>query len=91
MSLETQIDSLIEAARKVIESDFSPSSLSKWRSEAFDCVTHLMGPDHTCTRYFEACVEEGKGGAGSRDALAMLAAELEADKTSRSPDGKREH
>ena len=69
MSLQRQIDSLIEAGWDVIESDFSPMSIERWRSQAFDCVTHMVGPDHGCARYFEECVNR----AGSDHRLTTLA------------------
>jgi hypothetical protein len=53
MSLERHIDSLIEAGWEVIESDFSPNSIDRWRSQASDCITYLMGPDDGYARYLQ--------------------------------------
>jgi hypothetical protein len=59
MVVENLIDDLIEAGRYVLESDFDLKALSNWRKEAFQCVSALMGPDHTCTQYFKDFVNGG--------------------------------
>lgn len=53
MAFEQMIDDLIKAGWYVLESDFDSKALSNWRKEAFECVTALMGPDHTYTQYFK--------------------------------------
>ncbi len=58
MLVDNMIDDLIEAGWYVLESDFDLKALSNWRKEAFECVTALMGPDHTYTQYFKDFVRE---------------------------------
>jgi hypothetical protein len=63
MGVESRIDDLIEAGWYVLESDFDLNALSNWRKEAFNCVTVLMGPEHTYTQYFKDFMKEtAKGG-----------------------------
>ncbi len=71
MSLERQIDSLIEAGWKVIESDFSPTSIDKWRCQAFDCVTYLMGPEHGCSQHFREYLTKEPNTGGLDDNPVM--------------------
>lgn len=71
MSLQRQIDSLVEAGWKVIESDFSPTSIDTWRSQALDCVTQLMGPDHGCARHFREYLNRAQNSDDLEDKLCM--------------------
>lgn len=55
-----KIDDLIEAGWHVLESDFDPGAFKKWKKEAFECVTALVGPDHPYAQYFSQFVLEPK-------------------------------
>lgn len=58
MSPEQQIDALIDAGWRVIESDFSEAAFEKWRKEALRCLISLCGPDHPYTDFFKGKVLE---------------------------------
>lgn len=53
MLVERKIDHLIEAGWQVLLSDFDEAAFALWRKEALKCVTALMGPNHTYTKYFQ--------------------------------------
>lgn len=52
MSLEKQIDDLIEAGWKVIDADFDPVAFEVWKKRRVTCLSTLLGSDHTYTRFF---------------------------------------
>lgn len=52
MVLEKRIDDMIEAGWHVLASDFAPEAFDQWRAEASKCLSALLGPDHTDTRWF---------------------------------------
>ena len=66
MSVEQQIDDLIEAGWSVLDSDFDPIAFQRWRRKAFDCLTAVVGPDHVYTRHFANFARHG----GKTDLLA---------------------
>jgi hypothetical protein len=66
MLVESKIDHLIEAGWHVLLSDFDTSAFAVWRKEALECVTALMGPNHTYTKYFQDFVH----GDDTRDVLS---------------------
>lgn len=53
-----KIDDLIEAGWDVLESELDASAFKKWKREAFNCVTALVGPDHPYAQYFNEFVVE---------------------------------
>ena len=53
-----EINSLIDAGWRVIESDFSEEAFIKWRKEALKCLTLLCGPQHPYTDLFESKILE---------------------------------
>jgi hypothetical protein len=57
MKAENQIDELIMAGWRVVDSDFDPAAFKHWRFKAFDCLTAMLGPDHYYTKYFERFVK----------------------------------
>jgi hypothetical protein len=59
MSVEQQIDDLIEAGWFMLESDFDPVAFQNWRRKAVDCLTVVVGPDHGYIRQFENFVRQG--------------------------------
>lgn len=66
MTVVEKIDDAIEAGWNVLESDLDPSAFKRWRREAFECVTALVGPDHPYSKYFRQFVVEPE----SRNLLA---------------------
>ncbi len=52
MSFERQIDDLIEAGWKVIDSDFDPVAFQLWRKRCLTCLSALLGSDHSYTGFF---------------------------------------
>ena len=52
MPINTQINALIEAGWRVLESDFSEAAFRNWRKEALNCLTLLSGEDHPYTDHF---------------------------------------
>lgn len=50
MKAENQIDELIMAGWRVVDSDFDPVAFHLWRLKAFDCLTAMFGPDHVYTQ-----------------------------------------
>ena len=53
MTLEAQIDALIEAGWRVLESNFDEAAFLHWRSRSHECLKVLLGPRHTYTEHFE--------------------------------------
>lgn len=58
MSVEDRIDALIEAGWCMLDSDFDPRAFRRWRLTALDCLSDLLGPNHTYTLYFRTLVEQ---------------------------------
>ena len=52
MSAEHQIDELIHTGWRVLATDFSETEFRRWRRQAAECLTTLLGADHEDTRYF---------------------------------------
>lgn len=57
MSIERQIDDLIESGWDVLNSNFDPIVFQNWRNQAADCIVALLGPHHTYTEYFNSFVQ----------------------------------
>ena len=62
MQMNDQIDVLIKAGWRVLQSDFSEVAFGRWRKEALECVTLLYGPDHPYTDYFKSRIPEPEPG-----------------------------
>ena len=60
MDLKTRLDQLIEAAWRVIETDFDPVVFQQWRAHALACVTEMVGPDHYYTHCFREYVQDAR-------------------------------
>lgn len=58
MYAEDAIDRLIEAGWYMLDSEFDPTAYQNWKERAYECVSTLMGPKHTYTRYLRQFVEE---------------------------------
>ena len=56
MSAEHQIDELIHVGWRVLATDFNETEFRRWRRQAFECLTTLLGADHKDTRYFRNCL-----------------------------------
>jgi hypothetical protein len=61
MSVEERIDDLIEAGWCMLESDFDAPTFLRWRIAALDCLSELLGPNHTYTLHFRTLVEQNDG------------------------------
>ena len=59
MEIEYQIDELVKAGWRVVESDFDPLAFQNWRLQAFKCLNAMFGSDHFYTKYFEQFVQQG--------------------------------
>jgi hypothetical protein len=57
MLFEKRIDDLIEAGWGVLESNFDESAFQNWRKEAYMCLSTILGPEHTYTRFFKRYVD----------------------------------
>jgi len=53
MSVEQRIDSLIEAGWYMLDSNFDPIAFQSWRRRVLECLTDLLGPDHTYSNHFK--------------------------------------
>jgi hypothetical protein len=62
MTRKTKLDSLIEAARQVINNNFDPAAFLNWRRNALDYLTEILGPGHHYTRCFQEFVQDGQDG-----------------------------
>jgi hypothetical protein len=60
MQVEKRIDDLIEAGWHVLNSDFDTEAFQHWKKQAFNCLSALLGPDHTYTLYFKNYVREAE-------------------------------
>lgn len=60
MVLEKSIDDLIQAGWNVLDSDFDPEAFRYWRQQALNCLTELLGPEHSYTRSFKNYVREAQ-------------------------------
>ena len=49
---QLRIQDLIEDGCHVLENDLDQTAFLSWRKRAFDCLTDLLGPDHTYTQCF---------------------------------------
>ncbi len=58
MKIEDEIDELIKAGWRVVESDFDPVAFQHWRLQAFECLNVMFGSDHVYTKYFERFVRQ---------------------------------
>jgi len=76
---EKRIDDLIEAGWHVLDSDFDTAAFQQWRKQAFECLTDLLGPDHSYTRSFRnyvQSVEEEKKPTSGGSTLTAAREEL---------------
>jgi len=53
MSSEQRIYNLIEVGWYMLDSNFDPMAFQSWRRRALDCLTDLLGPDHTYANHFK--------------------------------------
>ncbi|MBM4329300.1 MAG: hypothetical protein FJ118_19320 [Deltaproteobacteria bacterium] len=53
-------DELIQAAWNVIESDFDQRAFLRWRKQALDFLTFMVGPDHQYTLLFRDYVKQAE-------------------------------
>jgi hypothetical protein len=66
MTANRQIDHMIEAGWKVLDSDFDESAFLAWRKRAADCLKALVGSDHSCTKDFLRLIRETEEKSGFR-------------------------
>ncbi len=60
MSIEQEIDCLIETGWLVFNNNFSEAAFEEWRQEALKWLTAVCGPNHPYTDYFKNNVFEEK-------------------------------
>ena len=53
------IEDLIEWGWNILEDEFGGTSVQKWRDQAFDRLTALLGRDHRYTRFFYSYMRQG--------------------------------
>jgi hypothetical protein len=53
MSVEQRIDNLIEAGWYMLDCNFDPAAFQTWRRRVLECLTDLLGPDHTYSNHFK--------------------------------------
>jgi len=53
MSAERRIYNLIEVGWYMLDSNFDPVAFLSWRRRALECLTDLLGPDHTYSNHFK--------------------------------------
>jgi hypothetical protein len=58
MELANQIDQMVEAAWKVIRSDFDEQAVLHWKMSARDCLVSLVGEEHFYTEQFDRQIRE---------------------------------
>lgn len=58
MVLEQRIDDLIQAGWHVLDTDFDEKAFQNWKIQAFNCLTALLGPEHTYTQRFKDYVRQ---------------------------------
>ena len=80
--MNNRIDALIEAGRRVLESDFCEVAFENWRTEALACLTLLNGADHPYTEYFRSKIlqRDSKhvlGGVGVLSAAGLVVFQAE--------------
>ena len=66
MCSEKRIDDLMESGTLALKSDFDPTVFRRWRVQAVDCLTTLLGTNHYYTRNFKDFVRQ----SGRIDLLA---------------------
>jgi hypothetical protein len=49
---ERELDALIRAGWRVLETDFDETAFLRWRTRAYECLEALVGPHHVYTEHF---------------------------------------
>jgi len=50
--VEKQIEALIESGWRAIAGNLEDCALQQWRKSALECLSLVVGPDHTYTEHF---------------------------------------
>ena len=66
MPHQLRIQNLIEYGWHVFEKDLPQQTFLSWQKQAFDCLTDLLGADHTYTQRFRDYVH-------ATDSISLLA------------------
>lgn len=53
MSSASQLDALVEVGRQILHEGCEQEFCEKWRQQAFQFLSHLLGPQHEYTKLFE--------------------------------------
>ncbi len=56
MQFQESIDDLIEAGWNVVKTEFDKQAYLSWKKKAYLFLADFVGPDHACTRDFQAGV-----------------------------------
>jgi hypothetical protein len=55
---ERELDALIRAGWRVLETDFDETAFLRWRTRAYECLEALVGPHHVYTEHFRINMSE---------------------------------
>lgn len=66
MLKQRRIKDLIEAGWRILEASSDDHKCAQWKTQAIDCLTQLLGPDHIYVSY----LKETFGRAGSLSVLS---------------------
>jgi hypothetical protein len=71
--MERQIDSLLAAGWHFLVSNSDDIAFQIWRKHAFDCLSLLLGPEHSYTKHFRDRIEKS-GAVGVLSDVGVLSA-----------------
>lgn len=52
LSTEQKFEEMIKAGRDVVTRDFHENAVAKWRKQACEFLTEMLGPEHPYTLHF---------------------------------------
>ncbi len=74
--VKKQLDALIQAGRRVFEHDFDQTAFLRWRKQAHDCVSLLVGADHPYAEHLRLNIREADPPRLPTDVGVVTAAKL---------------
>jgi hypothetical protein len=74
--VEKQLDALIQAGWHVFESDFDHKAFLRWRKQAYECVSLLVGADHPYTEHLRLNIKDAEPSCLLTDVGVLTAAKL---------------
>jgi hypothetical protein len=73
---EKRLDALIDAGWDVLESDFDERVFLRWRKQAYECVSQLVGKDHPYAERLKAKIFSAEPSTALADVGILTAARL---------------